>query len=58
MIDGTAYFGSNDHYVYAVNIADGVQRWKFKTGSRVTSSPAVYDGRVYFGSYDGNIYAR
>jgi eukaryotic-like serine/threonine-protein kinase len=57
VIDGTAYFGSNDHYLYAVNLADGVQRWKFKTGSRVTSSPAVYSGRVYFGSYDGNIYA-
>jgi eukaryotic-like serine/threonine-protein kinase len=27
--DGTAYFGSNDHYVYAVNLSDGVQRWKF-----------------------------
>jgi outer membrane protein assembly factor BamB len=55
--DGSAYFGSNDHYLYAVNLADGVQRWKFKTGSRVTSSPAVYEGRVYFVSYDGNIYA-
>jgi outer membrane protein assembly factor BamB len=57
VMDGTAYFGSNDHYLYAVNLADGVLRWKFKTGSRVTSSPAVYSGRVYFGSYDGNIYA-
>ena len=57
VIDGTAYFGSNDHYLYAVNLADGLQRWKFKTGSRVTSSPAVYNGAVYFASYDGNIYA-
>jgi outer membrane protein assembly factor BamB len=57
VIDGTAYFGSNDHYLYAVNLADGVQRWRFKTGSRVTSSPAVYNGLVYFASYDGNIYA-
>jgi outer membrane protein assembly factor BamB len=57
VVDGTAYFGSNDHFLYAVNIADGAQRWKFKTGSRVASSPAVSQGRVYFGSYDGNIYA-
>ncbi|HEY2780838.1 MAG TPA: PQQ-binding-like beta-propeller repeat protein [Steroidobacteraceae bacterium] len=55
--DGTAYFGSDDHFLYAVNIADGSQRWKFKTGSKVTSSPAVYQGHVYFGSYDGNIYS-
>jgi eukaryotic-like serine/threonine-protein kinase len=57
VIDGTAYVGSNDHFLYAVNISDGAQRWKFKTGSRVASSPAVSQGRVYFGSYDGNIYA-
>jgi outer membrane protein assembly factor BamB len=57
VIDGTAYFGSDDHYVYAVNLADGRQRWKFKTGSRVTSSPAVYRGYVYFTSFDGNFYA-
>ena len=57
VVEGTAYFGSNDHYLYAVNLADGVQRWKFKTGSRITSSPAVYNGGVYFASYDGNIYA-
>jgi outer membrane protein assembly factor BamB len=55
--EGTAYFGSNDHFLYAVNLADGSQRWKFKTGSRVTSSPAVYQGRVYFASFDGNIYS-
>jgi outer membrane protein assembly factor BamB len=57
VLDGTAYFGSNDHYLYAVNLADGTQRWKFKTDGRVTSSPAVYQGRIYFGSYDGNIYS-
>jgi outer membrane protein assembly factor BamB len=57
VIDGTAYFGSNDHFLYAVNTADGAQRWKFKTGSRVASSPAVSQDRVYFGSYDGNIYS-
>jgi eukaryotic-like serine/threonine-protein kinase len=55
--DGIAYFGSNDHYLYAVDAASGTERWKFKTGSRVDSSPAVADGRVYFSSYDGNVYA-
>jgi eukaryotic-like serine/threonine-protein kinase len=57
VVDGAAYFGSNDHYLYAVSLADGTQRWKFKTAGRVTSSPAVSQGAVFFGSYDGNIYA-
>jgi eukaryotic-like serine/threonine-protein kinase len=54
---GVVYFGSNDHFVYAVNAADGVKRWAFKTESRVASSPAVSDGLVYVGSYDGHLYA-
>ncbi len=33
------------------------QRWKFQTGGPVKSSPVVVDGVVYFGSYDGFVYA-
>ena len=32
-------------------------KWKFKTGGRVYSSPAVADGTVFVGSNDGNLYA-
>lgn len=32
-------------------------KWKFKTGGKVFSSPAVVDGVVYVGSADGNLYA-
>jgi outer membrane protein assembly factor BamB len=32
-------------------------KWKFKTGGRVYSSPAVADGAVFAGSTDGNLYA-
>ena len=54
---GTAYVGSTDHNLYAVDISSGALKWKFKTKSRVQSSPAVANGLVYFGSYDGNLYA-
>jgi outer membrane protein assembly factor BamB len=30
--------------------------WNFTTGGGVTSSPAVVNGNVYFGSYDGKMY--
>jgi outer membrane protein assembly factor BamB len=30
--------------------------WEFATRSRVESSPAVVDGRVYVGSNDGRFY--
>jgi len=52
-----AYFGSTDHNLYAVRIADGTQAWKFRAGQGVNSSPAVDNGLVYFTSLDGNFYA-
>ncbi len=54
--DGTVYFGSNDHFLYAVSL-DGKLKWKFETKARVASSPAISDGIVYFASYDGLFYA-
>lgn len=30
--------------------------WKYGTGSGIESSPAVVDGKVFFGSKDGNVY--
>jgi len=35
----------------------GHELWSFGTGGYVYSSPAVWDGRVFFGSYDGTFYA-
>ena len=33
------------------------RNWAYTTGGQVYSSPAVADGTVYIGSYDGNVYA-
>ena len=35
----------------------GARLWSLGTGSYVYSSPAVWNGRVYFGSYNGSFYA-
>jgi len=32
-------------------------KWRFATGNRVVSSPVWYEGVLYFGGDDGNIYA-
>ena len=56
--DGTIYVGSDDNNVYAINPADGSQKWVFKTGDSVESSPAIgSDGTIYVGSDDNNVYA-
>lgn len=35
----------------------GGVRWRFHTGGMVIGSAAVSEGKVYFGSTDGNLYA-
>jgi eukaryotic-like serine/threonine-protein kinase len=40
-----------------LDLATGTEKWKFKTGGRIPSSPAVAAGLVYFLSYDSNLYA-
>ncbi len=49
--------GSNDDYLYALDMASGSLVWRFQTGGAVSSSPAVADGRVFVGSQDSRVYA-
>jgi hypothetical protein len=39
-----------------LNAATGAFIWSYTTDGPVTSSPAVADGKVYVGSYDGKVY--
>ena len=57
---GVVLFGSNDNYLYAVDIKDvSKELWKFKTLDFVRSSPTISsDGSIiYFGGSDRNLYA-
>ena len=68
--DGTIYVGVSDEYfprtihtgryenrLIAIN-PDGSLKWEFYTEGEMYSSPAIgEDGTIYFGSYDGNLYA-
>ncbi len=44
-------------YPSANNIGFSTLKWKFKTHGKIFSSPAVYNGIVYIGSEDKNLYA-
>lgn len=51
--DGVVYFGCRDSNFYAVDAATGKERWKFNNkGSWVIGSPAIANGKVYFGTSD------
>ena len=55
--EGTVYFGSDDHNLYAVEAQSGLLKWKFTTQGIVRSRPAIADGKVYLASDDGYLYA-
>lgn len=69
--DGIVFFTGGDDYCYAVDAATGKLKWEFQSGKDLAlggyytnggwdyfqSSPAVYDGKVYFGAGDGYFYA-
>jgi eukaryotic-like serine/threonine-protein kinase len=57
VVGGTAYFGSGDGNVYALEAQSGKLKWKFATGDVVHASPAVADGMVFVGSWDSYFYA-
>ena len=56
------YFGSDSGVFWALNQEDGSVAWKKKTGFHLSkkgifSSPIISDNCVFFGAYDGNVYA-
>ena len=59
--DDLVLVGSSDGNVYAweydFESHDAVERWRFRTGGEVWSTPAVADGVAYFGSLDQHVYA-
>jgi eukaryotic-like serine/threonine-protein kinase len=59
VVNGTVYVGTgvDQGLFYALNAKTGAVIWKFRPGGGVFNSPAVLDGRVYFGANDGDVYA-
>ncbi|WDE07603.1 PQQ-binding-like beta-propeller repeat protein [Thalassomonas viridans] len=53
----TAYFGSDDGFLYAVDIKKRQLKWKKATGGIVRSTPAFKKKKLYFTSDDGYLYA-
>lgn len=55
--EGIVYIGSDDWYLYALDIEQGYPIWRTRTKGPIVSSPAYSDGKVFFGSADGFFYA-
>ncbi len=54
---GKVFVASIDcHTVHALDAASGNETWNYTVGGRVDSPPAIWQGRVLFGSADGWVY--
>jgi outer membrane protein assembly factor BamB len=55
-VDGKVYVTTDRRFTYALNSTDGTRLSFFETESNSWSSPSVYEGRVYIGNNDNNLY--
>lgn len=53
VVDGVVYIGDDDGNLYALDLADGKERWRYRGGEPIRSSATVVDGRVFFGDAAG-----
>ncbi|MCA9797642.1 MAG: PQQ-binding-like beta-propeller repeat protein [Candidatus Eremiobacteraeota bacterium] len=51
-----AYVGSEDSRLYALQIDDGRRLWRFKIPNGWVFAPVVWDGFVYFGTSDNELF--
>lgn len=53
----TIFVGSQDGNLYAVDVQEGAETWRFATNGPINSSPARDTAsNLYFGSEDGHVY--
>lgn len=55
--NGYIFIGSRKGALHVLSQSDWRELFSFPVGGGVDSTPAVYDGMVYFGSLDGYVYA-
>jgi len=54
--EDTVYFASTTGTLFAVDKAEGTERWAIETGSAIFDSPVVTPERVYFADREGTVF--
>jgi outer membrane protein assembly factor BamB len=52
----TVYVGANSNFLFAIDFKTGATHWKFQVDGPIKGTPAIWDGDIYFGSWDGYLY--
>ncbi|MCX7700263.1 MAG: PQQ-binding-like beta-propeller repeat protein [Gemmataceae bacterium] len=56
VVGRTVFVAAQDSHLYALDLENGAEIWRFKAPAPLKTSPAVHDDRVYFGDVDGNFF--
>ena len=60
LVGSTLYWGSWTHRLYALDVSKPTRprlRWTFPADDEIDSSPAYANGRIFFGTNGGHVYA-
>jgi outer membrane protein assembly factor BamB len=49
-------FGDKAGWIYMLSVEDGKRLGELKIGENLNSTPAVLGGRIYVGTFNGNLY--
>ncbi|NIO23140.1 MAG: PQQ-binding-like beta-propeller repeat protein [Candidatus Aenigmarchaeota archaeon] len=55
--EGMFLFVNGDGFLYALDAKTGKELWRFRTGTVNYHFPTVWEGKIYFSSWDCHIYA-
>jgi outer membrane protein assembly factor BamB len=56
VVDGRVVFGDKAGWIHLLSATDGSQISELRIGENINSTPAVLDGRIYIGAFNGKLY--
>jgi len=57
VVDGVAYVAGCDEILRGIRVSDGNEIFRVSSGAYTGASPAILDGRAYYGTYENEVLA-
>ena len=56
VVDGRIVFGDKAGWIHTVDAASGKGISELKIGDNINATPAILNGRIYIGAFNGKLY--
>ena len=56
LVDGRLVFGDKAGWIHSVSADDGQKISELKIGDNINATPAILNGRIYIGAFNGKLY--